>query len=493
MPDHLGLAVRKAVMMTEETEVVKEAVPLSESDASPSLLETQPKQNVWRVGSLTYTRGGLAALFGWLLWGDFAWSMKERAVGPVFQLLLTKCGASNTTMAVLLVVLPSAIGLFLQPIISFRSDRYRSNMGRRIPFMLIVTPIAAVAMAAIAFSPMLGEATHKALGLRSLGLNSSILLYYGLFWVVFEIATIVANSVFGAFLNDVVPSSLLGRFFGLFRAMSLLAGMIFNFWLIKKAEDHSVWLFAGISLLYGVGFTAMCLRVKEGRYPPLEISAAQRRRSLRDRFMEAAKVYFRECYSNPYYVWVFLASIISVLSFMPVNLYSIPYAKSLNISMEVYGEYVALTYAISLVLTYVLGSLADRFHPLRIGMVALFVYGVTCLCGGFVATSARPFAITFVLHGVLSGTFFTATASLGQRLLPHEKFAQFSSASAILGCLINMVATFAFGRFLDLSGSVYRYTFLTGAIVAFISLVLLYIVYRQFNKFGGLQHYRAPA
>ncbi|MFA4943950.1 MAG: hypothetical protein WC789_04535 [Lentisphaeria bacterium] len=44
----------------------------------------------WSVGTLSYTRGGLLALFGWLLWGDFAWSMKERAIGPVGQLLRKK-------------------------------------------------------------------------------------------------------------------------------------------------------------------------------------------------------------------------------------------------------------------------------------------------------------------------------------------------------------------------------------------------------------------
>jgi hypothetical protein len=41
---------------------------------------------------------------------------------------------------------------------------------------------------------------------------------------------VIANAVFGGLINDVVPPALIGRFFGLFRAVSLLAGIIFNFW-----------------------------------------------------------------------------------------------------------------------------------------------------------------------------------------------------------------------------------------------------------------------
>ena len=36
----------------------------------------------WKAGTLVYTSAGLAMLFFWLLWGDFTWAMKDRAVGP---------------------------------------------------------------------------------------------------------------------------------------------------------------------------------------------------------------------------------------------------------------------------------------------------------------------------------------------------------------------------------------------------------------------------
>ena len=49
----------------------------------------------WHIGTLTYTTAGLVVLFCWLLWGDFAWSMKDRSVGSVVQLLLLKYGISD--------------------------------------------------------------------------------------------------------------------------------------------------------------------------------------------------------------------------------------------------------------------------------------------------------------------------------------------------------------------------------------------------------------
>jgi len=39
-----------------------------------------PQRKLWHAGTPTYTSGGLVVLFSWLLWGDFAWSMRERAV-----------------------------------------------------------------------------------------------------------------------------------------------------------------------------------------------------------------------------------------------------------------------------------------------------------------------------------------------------------------------------------------------------------------------------
>jgi hypothetical protein len=104
------------------------------SRASTHLVPNATAQRRWQAGTLTYTAAGLVVLFCWLLWGDFAWSMKERSVAQVVQLLLKRFQASDTLAATLITSLPAAIGIFLGPIISYRSDRHRGRWGRRIPY-----------------------------------------------------------------------------------------------------------------------------------------------------------------------------------------------------------------------------------------------------------------------------------------------------------------------------------------------------------------------
>lgn len=446
-------------------------------------------RKTWSVGTLTYTAGGLAILFGWLLWGDFAWSMKERSVISVVQLLLRKFEASDMLTGVLIGTLPAAIGMVLGPIISYRSDRHRGRWGRRIPYLVLTTPPAALAMVGLAYSPELGRLLHEGLGARSHGLNPSILVCFGLFWTLFEFATVAANAVFGGLINDVVPQPFLGRFYGLFRALSLIAGMIFNYWMLGKAETHYQWLFIGIAVLYGGGFTMMCLKVKEGAYPPPPPSGeATGERG----FIESTRAYCRECFTHSYYLWVFVALMLANLAFMPVNLFSVFFAKSVQMNMDTYGKYLALSYSISLALSYVLGSMADRFHPLRVGIGALVLYAVVALWGGIFATGPGSFAIALIAHVVLSGTFFTATASIGQRLFPRSTFAQFASAAALVLALGSMLLPPLVGKLLDLTAHNYRYTFFVGFGLAVLAVMASLVVHRRFMGLGGPKNYVAP-
>ncbi len=247
-------------------------------------------RKTWRAGTLTYTTGALVVLFLWLLIGDFSWQMKERGTQPVVQVMLRQFKVSDFLTGFLVLALPAAIGIFLTPIISYRSDRHRGRWGRRIPFLLATAPVTTLSMCGMAFSPMIGTWLHGRMGWGPETLNLTVILVLGFFWTLLDFATVVATALFGALVNDVVPRALIGRFYGLFRVVSLLAGIIFNSLVIGHAEAYYVPILAGVGLLFGLGITVMCLAVKEGEYPAPRVPVPGEKRG----FIIAVKTYARD-------------------------------------------------------------------------------------------------------------------------------------------------------------------------------------------------------
>ena len=180
------------------------------------------------------------------------------------------------------------------------------------------------------------------------------------------------------------------------------------------------------------------------------------------------------------------------MAFAPVNLFNIFFAKSIDMNLGAFGRYLALTYVISLSISYGLGCLADRFHPLRISLVAITLYAGMALWGGLFARTPETFAIALVGHGVLSGVWMTCVAGLPQVLLPRAKFAQFHSAIYIAMNLGIMVYNPFMGLMLDHSLHNYRLTYLAASGLSLLALGSGLILYGKFAKLGGPRNYRAP-
>ena len=442
----------------------------------------------WQVGTLTYNFRGLVRLCCWLLWGDFAWSVRDRAVWPVMQLLFKKFGATDLVAGLLLASLQSALGLIIGPVVGYKSDRLRTRWGRRIPFLVATIPFIVLSVMGMAFCPQLGGFLHHFLGRHSPGVNTSILIILGIVWTIFGMSVATANSVFGALLNDVVPAEVLGRFFGLFRAVSLIAGMIFFFWLMGVAETQFTLIFLGVGVVYGVGFTLMCFKVREGEYPPPPGGPGQARNPLL-----AIKSYFKDGFGHPYYLWYFGATILANLGVNTAfNLYSVFYAKSLAMDMTMYGKSITLTFFISLCLSYPLGILVDWFHPLRVSIFVLALYAGAMAYGFLFVHGPHVFAIALVVHGVLSGTFFTTSAALPMRLLPRAKFAEISSACGVLLNLVGIAFPPVLGLLLDFTHHDYRYTFLAGFVFTTGAVIAFLVLQSKFMALGGPANYVAP-
>jgi MFS family permease len=440
----------------------------------------------WAVGSLTYTGCGLAMTCCWLLLGAFAWSLKERVGQPIVQLLLNNFGATNNLSSLLIFSIPAALALFVLPLIGYFSDRYRSAWGRRIPFLAMTVPLVAISMLGLAASPWLGSGLDRALGALSSGSDSCVLICLAVFWTLFELADILGNLILGALINDVVPQRVMGRFFGAVRAFGLMGGIAFNYYLFDRAETDYLPILLGFGAFTVVALGLTCLKVREGSYPPAPPDPKGWPAINRE-----AVDYFHECFGSSFYVLLFIAWALGSTAWTAVNLYSVLFSTEF-ITPSHYGNLLTLTFTVSFVLAYPLGILADRFHPLRLGVVALALYALATLWGGLCATTPLKFDIAFVLHGVLSGTFMTATASILQRLLPRLKFALFASAAGVIVCLANILIGPLAGFILNVTNRDYHSIFLLSSAQAWLALVVTFFLYRAFLARGGDKHYVPP-
>src|SRR5688500_15202989 len=93
---------------------------------------SKPARKTYRAGTLRYTFGGVAVLFGWLLWGDFCFTIFESIFGKFLPLYMKDLQASNTMIGVMTGSIGGIVNVLFLPNISMASDRHRGRWGRRI-------------------------------------------------------------------------------------------------------------------------------------------------------------------------------------------------------------------------------------------------------------------------------------------------------------------------------------------------------------------------
>jgi MFS family permease len=157
-----------------------------------------------------------------------------------------------------------------------------------------------------------------------------------------------------------------------------------------------------------------------------------------------------------------------------------------------FGKGVAISYIISFVMAYPLGVAADRFHPLRVGLITIVVYlGVSAL-GFFIATTPTSFMLIFILHTCLGGVFATGTASIVQRMLPADKFAQFFSAANLIRSVAFMIVPPTLGCAVEELGHNYRYAFGFGFGLTAAALGAFALLLQQYRRLGGDKAFVPP-
>ena len=441
----------------------------------------------YKVGTLTYTKAGLVALIGWLLWGDFCFMAMESLNPYLMPLKLQSLDAPNWAIALIMTTLPGMLNMTVVPWVSFKSDRHRGPMGRRIPYILYTLPFLTGCLILLGFSEQIGHALHGLMP-TSWGLSHSTVTIacIGIFMVAFKFFDMFVNSVFWYLFNDVVPQEFMGRFLGLFRIVSSFQAMFFAFFIFKHAETHMTEIYVGGAILYAVGMGLMCWKVKEGEYPPLPPEDKGR-----IGFLEGIKKYFIECFSERYYWNLFLFTACWAIA-ATMGVFNFLLQKDLGLDLAQIGMISGSVSFINMVLIYPIGALGDRFHPLRTlvwaQLVNLFLLPLGLVWLFFDFPPATSFHIAFSIS-VINFTFTELAQSMmvpvNMRVLPTERFGQFASANALVRSVATVLGGLLGGLFLDLmknlhDGSTYAYRYISVWRI-FWSAVALFFLWRLYQ------------
>ncbi len=475
------------------------------SDVSDVPCVPAAKHPLYHVGTLVYSKAGLTSLFMWILWGDFCFTMMETVVPSIVPLRLKELQSPNWIMGLVLVTIPSILNVILNPIISTASDRHRGRFGRRIPFMLFTVPFVSITLCIMAFSTELGGWFHSMIGTATGWSTAAVTVgVIALAMGLFKFSDMFVNTVFWYFFNDVVPHNVMARFFSLFRIVGASAGVIYNYFIYQYALSHLRLIFLLVAGLYFVGFTLMCLMVKEGKYPPPS-KLAEKRADV----IQMVKNYAGECLKYRIYRYFFLHNMFWSLA-GACGIFGVFLNLSLGLTLQQLGTIAAAVGVANVILTYPAGALADRFHPLRVmfwikvGLLSIAPLNFIWLFTNF--TPEVNFKIVIALNVVnlpLALIYNVVGLPMYMRILPKDRFGQFCSFNAICAAGIGALGGVVAGGYIDLMRRVfpdeawgkdfcYRMIPAWGFPFLVLGMIFLVLLYRSWQKLGGDTHYVPP-
>ena len=437
----------------------------------------------YTCGTLNYTVKGVIVLFCWLLWGDFCLTLFELVRPTIVPLILKMHKANNLTIGLLCGTIPSLLNFIVNPIISTSSDRTRTRWGRRIPYLLFAVPFVAMFLILLGYSDVIGTALAKMVSGSEASPEKYIIAVVSFFSVGFCFFDLFAGCVYYYLFSDVVPPPLMGKFMGFFRMAGSAGGLAFSLLAMPYILTHMTLICVIVSLIYVFGFGGMCLKVREGEYPPPQ--------PIGEGMVSKVRTYFKECFSIPFYLLCFLAFGLNYASTVCRSLFGILQSMEVvKLTTAQIGHFGAINGVLGICLSVPIGFLVDKFHPLRIYMAAAWLIVITNVFAFFFCYTYYTALLFSILLCVVYVLQSSSTLPLVIRLFPKDKFGQFSSANALCKSIMLIVCNAVGGWFIDLLG--YQYLFVWDFMFTLVTVLIFHWIYFQWKKLGGDTGYVPP-
>ncbi len=474
---------------------------------SELLSKLRDKETKYKAGTLEYTMAALMVMSLWVLWGDVCVSLMESVEPSVLPVMLKELKAPNTVVSFYVLTIVNIFAATLCPILSFKSDRYRSKRGRRIPFLSFSAPFIALFMILTGYTFEIGSFLHTNF---FPGASERIvtLALLGFLVVGYQFFNMFVLSIYYYLFNDVIPEQFLGRFMAVFKAVGTGAAAVFQFFIFPHVETHGKEIFIGLGIVYFVGFTIMCLKVKEGEYPP-PAPIEKRKDTFLASIIASVRTYMKECFCHKFYRYFYISNAAMMVSY---TLGPFAFYRNLEVGLTLrdMGTISGISTLVTAFLLIPAGYYVDKRHPVRVGLYAMAV-------GLILAPLQALFLLRLDHTGVLivfictqaiqlpTGIIFQASEfPFMMRVLPRSRFGQFCSANALVRSGVVIVSSMSIGVMMDLlkvyfektlgipGDYYYRLIFLWPLVFVSIALYFRFKLYKMWLKLGGDDNYLPP-
>ncbi len=447
----------------------------------PTVPALSGEEKIYRVGTLTYTPHQLYVLFFWLMWNDFTITLIEQ-VGNLTGFLCKDYGATNEELAIFGSI-SGLLTVWLNPVCSTWSDRTRTRYGRRRPFIFLATPVFAFFLMITPYMPDLCHAVERhpwgAALIHHSPVKGELLFIFtcGLFAGIFN-AMVLA--IFSYLYWDVVPAIVLGRFNALARIITSLAGFVWGFFFFGLGEHHMKAVFVGVSIFCLVFYMISTWQVKEGAYPSVDPHE-------KGGIFAPIRAYCVECFSQPYFLWIFFGFAIYQLNNLAIQ-YQVFYLHyTLNLSLDSIGKMKSLPVLVTVALAFFLGTITDKFNPVRLLAPSYVLWGLFNFAGYFLIQGQWSLLLITTGTSLMMAMAGIATAALIPLIYPREKLGQYCSASALSQQVVCALIGPVMGSIFDHTSN--RVAFLWSADFLFGAALIFRKVHANWEK----RHGRVPA
>jgi MFS family permease len=328
------------------------------------------------------------------------------------------------------------VAMVVQPVIGVFSDRARTRMGRRLPFIIGGAVLIAVSFFLLAAAPTLW------------------VLLIGV--ILIQFSSNILQGPWQALLPDLVPESQHGQASSLIAVMQIVAtvvaGAVAGILLGKTGQrlfgDYAIYGTAAAPIIVFVIFIIMT--AIWAREHPDATNPDVASRSVGEALKNAFYVNFRE---NPIFGWWFANRVLFWGSFIAINAFLINYLvdvirMSQADAQSFYGTLKVILGAALVVMALISGWLSDKFGRKPVMLVA----GLVAFAGSLLLLFVRaqtPIIIAGGIIGMSIGAFLSASWALATDIVPLAEAARYLGIANIATCIGSGVARLLGGVLID--------------------------------------------